>query len=260
MIPVGDDTPTRGTPWVTIGLIALNFAVFLLWEPITAKPAEQQTFFFCQAEIPYEVTNQTNLADGGAPALEALTADFGARDALAVQEAVQQECADKNWWLAVFVAMFLHGGWSHILGNMLYLGIFGNDVEDRLGGPIYLGFYIMGGLAAGALQVAFGPDSAIPSLGASGAIAAVLGAYLVLFPGAGVWTIVIPFFPTVRVPAAVLLGLWFLYQVFSGIGSIGADASSGVAYWAHVGGFVFGAVVAWLFFRDRRPTARYAQA
>jgi membrane associated rhomboid family serine protease len=251
MIPVHDDNPSRGVPWVTIAIIAANILVFLLWEPILGSKAEQQTFFFCQAEIPYEVTNQTNLADGGTQAREALTEDLGSEEAVDVQRAVRQECPGKNWWLAIFVAMFLHGGWSHIAGNMVYLGIFGNNVEDRLGRFPYLAFYVMGGLAAGGLQVAFGPSSTIPSLGASGAIAAVLGAYLVLFPGAGVYTIVIPFFPTVRVPALVLLGLWFVYQLFSGIGSIGADTTSGVAYWAHIGGFVFGVVIAWLFYRDR---------
>jgi membrane associated rhomboid family serine protease len=254
MIPVQDENPEPTTPYVTIGLIVACFVVFLFWEPSFGSAAEQNTFFFCQAEIPWETTHQENLADGGAPALRALTADFGAKDAEAVQTTVQQNCAEKNWWLAIFVAMFLHGGWAHILGNMLYLAIFGNNVEDRLGHGFYFGFYVMGGLAAGALQTAFGPDSTIPSLGASGAIAAVLGAYLVLFPGAGVWTIVIPFLPMVRVPAAVLLGLWFVYQLFSGIGSIGADASTDVAYWAHIGGFVFGVLIAWLFFRDRRPT------
>jgi membrane associated rhomboid family serine protease len=252
MIPIEDENPERTTPYVTIGLIVACFLVFLLWEPWLGSAREQNTFFFCQAEIPWETTHQENLAQGGNAALQALTGDFGAKDGEAVQATVQQDCPGKNWWLAIFVAMFLHGGWAHILGNMLYLAIFGNNVEDRLGHGFYLGFYIMGGLAAGGLQTAFGPSSTIPSLGASGAIAAVLGAYAVIFPNVLVRTIVIPFFPTVKIRAAILLGLWFLYQLFSGLGSIGADASTDVAYWAHIGGFLFGALIAWLFFRDRR--------
>src|SRR6266540_2374863 len=160
--------------------------------------------------------------------------------------------ADKNVNLSILVAMFLHGGWLHIGGNMLYLWIFGNNVEDRLKPGLYLVFYLLGGLAATGLQLAIGPASTIPNLGASGAIAAVLGSYLVLFPHARVYTLVIFFFiTTIELPAVALLGFWFILQLFSGVGSVGADVSGGVAYWAHVGGFAFGAAVTWLFFRDQ---------
>ncbi len=148
--------------------------------------------------------------------------------------------------------MFLHGGWLHIGGNMLFLWVFGNNVEDRLGYLAYPLFYVLGGLAAAGLQIAFAPDSTIPSLGASGAIGAVLGAYAVLFPNARVTTLVIFFFITVvEVRAILVLGVWFLLQLFSGAGQLGDHLNGGVAYWAHVGGFGFGALVAWLLYRPR---------
>jgi membrane associated rhomboid family serine protease len=153
----------------------------------------------------------------------------------------------------VFVAMFLHGGWLHIGGNMLFLWVFGNNVEDRLGRMLFIAFYLLGGVAASALQLAFDPSSAVPSLGASGAVAAVLGAYLVMFPRARVVTLVILFFfiTAVELPAVLVLGAWFVLQLFSGVGGLGAQVNGGVAYWAHVGGFVFGLAVTALFFRGR---------
>src|SRR4029079_203728 len=144
-------------------------------------------------------------------------------------------------------------GGLRIAGSMLFLCVFGNTVEDRLGPLVYPLFYVMGGIAAAALQIAVGPNSAVPNLGASGAIGAVLGAYLVLFPRARVTTLVIFFFITaIEVPAWLLLGVWFLLQVFSGGTALLSQADGGVAYWAHVGGFAFGAIVAWLFYRPRR--------
>jgi membrane associated rhomboid family serine protease len=148
--------------------------------------------------------------------------------------------------------MFLHGGWLHLGGNMLFLWVFGNNVEDRLGYVVYPLFYVLGGLAASGLQLAFDANSTIPSLGASGAIGAVLGAYIVLFPHARVTTLVIFFFITVvEIRAGVVLAIWFVLQLFSGVGQLGSDVNGGVAYWAHVGGFAFGALVAWLFYRRR---------
>jgi membrane associated rhomboid family serine protease len=135
---------------------------------------------------------------------------------------------------------------------MLFLWVFGNNVEDRLGYVVYPLFYVLGGLAASGLQLAFDPNSTIPSLGASGAIGAVLGAYIVLFPHARVTTLVIFFFITVvEIRAGVVLAIWFVLQLFSGVGQLGSDVNGGVAYWAHVGGFAFGALVAWLFYRRR---------
>jgi membrane associated rhomboid family serine protease len=159
-----------------------------------------------------------------------------------------------------FTAMFVHadwtnGGWLHIAGNMLFLWVFGNNVEDRLGYVVFPLFYLMGGIAATALQIAFDANSTIPSLGASGAIGAILGAYAVLFPHARVTTLVIFFFITVvEIRAAFVLAAWFLFQVVSGVGQLGREVGGGVAYWAHIGGFAFGALVAWLLYRPRGRT------
>ncbi len=253
MIPIRDANPTRRLPVLTLALIAANVAVFLLWQPTFGSEGEQTTFFYCRAEIPFEVTHQENLAEGGEEARVAIDEDLGPGTGAQIQPALQQECPNKSWLASLFVAMFLHGGWLHLAGNMLFLWIFGNNVEDRLGYVVYPLFYVLGGLAATGLQVAFGPDSTIPSLGASGAIGAILGAYLVLFPGARVLTLIFFFFITwVELPAIVVLGVWFVLQVFSGVGQLGSELTGGVAYWAHVGGFAFGAIVAWLFYRRRR--------
>jgi rhomboid family protein len=254
VIPLRDANPTQRFPVVTIALIAANVAVFLLWQPSFGTEQEQQAFYFCHAEIPWEVSHQENLAQGGLEARLALDADLGPGAGVAVQTLQRQECPNKSWWLSVFVAMFLHGGWLHLAGNMLFLWIFGNNVEDRLGYVVYPLFYILGGLAASALQLAIAPNSTIPSLGASGAIGGVLGAYIVLFPHARVLTLIIFFFITViEVPAGVILAIWFVLQLFSGVGQLASEVNGGgVAYWAHVGGFAFGALVAWLFYRNRR--------
>jgi len=149
----------------------------------------------------------------------------------------------------ILTSMFLHGGWAHVLGNMLYLWIFGDNVEDRLGHVRYLLLYLAGGVAAALAQVAISPDSAVPMVGASGAIAAVLGGYIVLYPRASVYTWI--FFSIVPIPAVVWLGLWFVLQLFSGVASLGAAATGGVAFFAHVGGFVAGLALVKLL--DRGP-------
>jgi membrane associated rhomboid family serine protease len=150
--------------------------------------------------------------------------------------------------LTLLSSQFLHGGWLHLLGNLLYLWIFGNNVEDRMGRAGFLLFYLVGGVVAGLTQVAIDPESTIPTIGASGAIAATLGAYLVFFPGAKVTSLVFLgfFYQLVRVPAAIVLVLWFVLQLLDGIGSLGLSQGGGVAFFAHIGGFVFGAAVAWL--------------
>ena len=262
MIPLRDSNPTSRFAWVTLAIIAANVAVFLLWEPSFGANNDASTlfFFYCNAEVPWEVSHQEALADGGADARRAIQDDLGAETGpgvgVALQRELQRRCPDKSWWESVFVAMFLHGGWLHIGGNMLFLWIFGNNVEDRLGRLAFVAFYLLGGLAAAGLQLAFDASSAVPNLGASGAIAAILGAYLVLFPRARVLTLVIFFFITwVELPAVVVLAAWFVLQLFSGVGGLTSEVSGGVAYWAHVGGFVFGAAVAWLFYRRRGPSA-----
>jgi membrane associated rhomboid family serine protease len=156
--------------------------------------------------------------------------------------------------VTVLTAMFLHGGWLHLLGNMLYLWIFGDNVEDRLGHGRFVLLYVAGGAAAALAQVAIAPDSGIPMLGASGAIASVLGAYIVLYPRASVYTWVPIFLGIVRIPALVWLGLWFALQLLSGVASLGAQPSGGVAFFAHAGGFVAGVVLVKLL--DRGPRWR----
>jgi rhomboid family protein len=265
LIPLRDSNPTRRFAWVTLAIIAANVAIFLLWQPTLGGKTEERSFFFfyCHAEVPWEVTHQESLAAGGAAARAAIEADlgsdFGPNVGAALQRALERRCPDKSWWQSVFVSMFLHGGWLHIGGNMLFLWIFGNNIEDRLGRVAFVVFYLLGGLAAAALQLAFGPGSTVPNLGASGAIAAILGAYLVMFPRARVVTLVFFFFITwVELPAVIVLGVWFVLQLFSGFGGLTSGVSSGVAYWAHVGGFAFGMAAAWLFFRGRGDAGRPA--
>lgn len=253
MIPLRDANPTRRRSWITLVLIAVNVAVFFLWQPFSADQATQQGFLFCNAQIPWEITTGENLADGGGPARLAIADTYGPGSGAPVQRFLDQECPQKSPYLAVLVSMFMHGSILHIAGNMLFLWIFGNNVEDRLGRFPFIAFYLIGGLAATALQVMFDPSSTIPSLGASGAIGAVLGAYLVLFPHARVTTLVFFFFVTIiQLPAIFVLGAWFVLQLFSGVGQLGTAVQGGVAYWAHVGGFAFGALIALLFYRGRR--------
>ena len=252
MIPIRDANPTRRVPVVTIALIAVNVAVYLLWQPSFGTQQEQQAFYYCHAEIPFEVSHQENLAHGGLAARLALDADLGIGSGAPVQSFLRQECPAKSWFRSVFVAMFLHGSLLHLGGNMLFLWVFGNNVEDRLGHVVYPLFYVLGGLAASGLQLAFAPNSTIPNLGASGAIGGVLGVYIVLFPRARITTLVIFFFITViEIPASVVLAVWFVLQLVSGVGQLGTAVNGGVAYWAHVGGFAFGALVAWAFYRRR---------
>ncbi len=160
--------------------------------------------------------------------------------------------------ITVLTAMFMHASWSHIIGNMVFLWAFGPEIEDSMGPWRYSIFYLMGGIAATAMQVAFFPHSAVPNLGASGAIAAVMGAFLVTFPRDEIRSLLV-IFVFVRVtyiPAVLLIGGWFLLQLWNA-GSIAPHESSGVAYLAHVGGFIFGAVFARLFERSDRVTSRY---
>jgi membrane associated rhomboid family serine protease len=252
VLPLRDRNPTSRRPWVTLALIAANVVVFLAWQPSFDSTIEQDGFYFCNALIPYEVTHGTNLADGGFRAREAISNDFGdPRAGPAVQALVRRECPGKSPFLALLISMFLHAGWLHLAGNLLFLWVFGNNVEDRLGHATYLGFYVVGGLGASGLQIAFGANSTIPNVGASGAIAAILGAYLVMFPRARVLTLL--FVALIELPAAVVLGLWFVLQFFSGVGSLTSGVEGGVAYWAHVGGFVAGLLAAKLLGPRRAP-------
>lgn len=220
MIPLRDANPTRRTALVTLALV-LACGVAFGWE-LGLQASSDAAFVAAITEW------------GVVPA--ELTAAWGRGDLLSMET------------FTLISSQFLHGGWLHLLGNLLYLWIFGNNVEDRLGRPGFLLFYLVGGVLAALAQVAIDPGSPIPTIGASGAIAAVLGAYLVFFPGARVTSFVFLgfFYQLVRIPAAIVLGLWFVLQLMSGLGSLGIAQQGGVAFFAHIGGFVFGAVVAWL--------------
>jgi membrane associated rhomboid family serine protease len=267
MLPLRDDNPTRRFAFVTLIIIAVNVVAFLAWEPTFASDpnssGKQTVFFFCHAMIPYEVIHHTSLGDGG-PAARRAIAEAGVvtpNEAGDFQQFLAKSCHHKSWLASVFESMFLHAGWVHIGGNMLFLWVFGNNVEDKIGPIKYLLFYFAAGIAAAATQVALihsGTNAIIPNLGASGAIAGVLGAYLLMFPRRRVLTLVFFFFITfVYLPAFVVLGLWFVLQLFNGVGALSqrVNAGGGVAVWAHIGGFTFGAVLAILFF----PKERFGQ-
>jgi membrane associated rhomboid family serine protease len=214
-MPISDvEERAMVSPVVTIGLIAVNVLVFFLQPaipPDAAGLADIPDFYRRYAVVPAVVAGGGNLA-------------------------------------SVFTAMFLHGNLLHLVGNMLYLWIFGDNVEDRLGHLPYLAFYLLSGVVATAVQVWLFPSSMVPNLGASGAIAGVLGAYLVLFPRAQI-NVLMGYYGMTRMSALVVLGLWFVLQLFSGgsqLGSAAAAETGGVAFWAHIGGFVAGAAMALL--------------
>jgi len=209
MIPLRDTIPARRFPVVNTAIIGLNVLLFLFESALS--PDQLDRFIWLWGLVP---------------------ADFWQGGTL-------------GRWLPLFTSMFMHGGWWHLISNMLALYIFGDNVEDRLGHFRYLLFYMFGGLAASAAHLAAYSDSPIPTVGASGAIAAVLGAYLVLFPHARVLTLIPVFYflRIVELPALVYQGFWFISQLFNGLFALAAAnvlQSGGVAWWAHIGGFVFG--------------------
>jgi membrane associated rhomboid family serine protease len=237
MIPIRDDIPSRSAPIVSVSLIVVNALAFLYQLSLGQEGLE----LFMQQ---YAVIPARYFASG-------YLDQFGMIHAIPVTDLV----------VPVFSAMFLHGGWMHIGGNMLYLWIFGDNVEDRMGHGRFLVFYLLCGILATVAHIMFSPESRVPSLGASGAIAGVLGAYLLLFPRARVMTIV-PIFIFVQfisIPAVIVLGIWFLQNFFAGAASLGVQSAQtgGVAWWAHIGGFVSGMVLVHLFKRkDYWPVER----
>ncbi len=237
MLPLKDVNPTRRTPLVTLALIVACVVAWVFWQQEPARSAQDDLVFNLEyAAIPCELRQGTPLS------IDEIQATFGSLggdpDACGVERPDAEEVfPDKSVWLAAVASMFFHGGLMHIGGNMLYLWIFGNNIEDHLGHVRYLLFYLVGGIVATATHVALQPDSTIPVVGASGAVAAVMGAYLVWFPRAPVRTVLFLGFPIVAtVQAKWLLGFWFVLQFFT-------SPNSGVAWAAHVGGFAFGAVV-----------------
>jgi membrane associated rhomboid family serine protease len=174
---------------------------------------------------------------------------------------IPSEIAAGRNFITILTAMFMHGGWLHIVGNMIYLWAFGPEVEDVMGRMRYLVFYLLGGLVASLAQVAINPSSTVPSLGASGAIAAVMGGFLIIFPRDRIRTVVfVGWFVTITlIPAIILIGLWFLIQLFGEVGAVVQKQTGGIAYMAHVGGFVFGMASARLFKRRHRPAKRWSK-
>jgi membrane associated rhomboid family serine protease len=252
LLPIKDNIPTVRFPVVTVALILINVAMFFgfqhaHWNGHGFAVSESNTVKY--AFIPYELTHLGKKC-GEVPGTDFSTSKIvcerstGQLDQAGVKPGDDQPTV----WLTILTAMFMHGGLLHIAGNMLFLWIFGNNVEDSMGRPTFIGFYLLGGLAATLLQTAVGPNSTVPNLGASGAIAAVLGGYALLYPRARVATLIfIIFFVTVlELPALVVLGGWFLLQVAdAGVSSGGAQG--GVAYFAHIGGFLFGLLTIKLF-------------
>jgi len=221
LFPLHDENPTGITPYFTYGLIGLNIVVFLHERSLSSEQLDQ--FFGMYAVIPRELTNSF-----------------------------------AEEWTTLFTSQFLHGGWLHLISNMVFLWVFGNNIEERMGHFKYLIFYLACGALAALSQWFIGMDSTIPSLGASGAIAGVLGAYVIRFPKSRILTLVFLgfFITTIRIPAVVLIGIFVIQNVISGLLSLQAAnmgvEAGGVAYWAHIGGFAFGMILAPLFGLFRR--------
>ncbi len=235
MLPLKDDVPTRTVPFVTVGIIALNVLVFL-----------------------YQASLELGAEPGAARAAQGFVFEFGLIPCR-LTGACQVAGEFPSPVVTIFTSMFLHGGLFHIFGNMLYLWIFGNNVEDTLGHGRFVGFYLASGVAAALTQTLMGPASGVPMIGASGAVSGVLGAYLVLFPHASVLTLIVFgfFIRIVRIPALIVLGFWIVLQFLNGIVTFGAAAAGrapegGVAWFAHIGGFLAGLALLYVL-RRRRP-------
>jgi membrane associated rhomboid family serine protease len=232
MLPLSDSPRTRRTPWINLTLIVINVVVFL-----------------------YELTLGSDL--------EAFARHWGVVPVQVAQALQGSPGAHLAVLATLITATFLHAGWLHLGGNMLFLWIFGDNVEDRLGHGRYLVFYLVCGIVANLAQVYAAPTSDVPAIGASGAIAGVLGAYAVTYPGATV-SVILPIFflfTVVDVPALIMIGLWFITQFFSGVASLGEASAEagGVAWWAHVGGFVFGMLLMIVLPKDQpRPSSDWS--
>lgn len=255
MIPLKDNIPTDRFPFVTLGLIVVNFVVYILavshGGSFISGPDLQEEVKY--SAIPFALTH---------PSYHCGLIQTVTGAAIACRHGSVPNTLPA--WQTIFTGMFMHASLLHIGGNMLFLWIFGNNVEDALGHVKYLFFYLVGGIAALALQVAISPAAIVPTLGASGAIAAVLGGYIVLYPRARVLSLVIIIFfiTVIELPAWVLLGFWFVLQAVYGATSLVTPAGGrgGVAYFAHVGGFLFGLLTVRLLANRRRRLARQLPA
>jgi membrane associated rhomboid family serine protease len=254
MMPLKDNIPTDRFPVVTVAIIVLNIVMFFGFQQAEWAPGggfavdNQNTIEY--AEIPYEITHPGEncgvIGDLDDPGAKVVCGEPAELDRAGADPGGDQP----STWLTLLTSMFMHGGLLHIAGNMLFLWIFGNNVEDSMGPVKFVVFYLLGGLAATAAQVGFSPNEPVPTLGASGAVAAVLGAYALLYPRARVVTLVfiIIFITVIELPAALVLFGWAVLQVLSASSeaAVGGEGG-GVAYWAHIGGFVFGLALIKLF-------------
>jgi len=219
MIPIGDTNPRQRFPVVTVLVIVLNFLVFIYQQTLPSEDLNQ--FILSAGMVPFRVTQA--FGPGAASSL--------------------------------ITCIFMHGSWMHILGNMLYLWIFGDNIEDRMGPLPFAIYYVAMGIIASLAQIAIDPLSKIPTIGASGAVAGVLGTYLMLYPRTRVRTLVIVFrfLRMIEMPAIVVLGFWFVLQLFNGVSAIADTSMGGVAWFAHIGGFVAGVIVGWVLGGQKRP-------
>jgi membrane associated rhomboid family serine protease len=217
MLPLYDTVRSRTFPLINLTLIFANIAAFLY--ELRMDPATLKEFIFTWGLIPARFLSDTTTA-----------------------------------WITIFSSMFLHGGWFHMINNMWVLFVFGGNVEARMGGIRYLIFYLLSGVAAALLQIYILPASLVPMIGASGAVAGVLGAYLILFPRARIASLVpiLFIFTIIEIPAMIYLVFWFVSQLYSGLFAVEGGSGSGIAWWAHIGGFLFGLIM--VFFFRRRTT------
>jgi membrane associated rhomboid family serine protease len=247
VFPIKDDIPTRRFPVLTIAVIVINVVMFFGFQgaqiTLGGAAVDNQNAIEYGA-IPYEISHP------GEQCAEAVGGRIACADSDVVERGVGQSLAPT--WLTVLTSMFMHGGLLHIAGNMLFLWIFGNNIEDSMGRARFVVFYLLGGIVALLAQTAIDPDAAVPTIGASGAVAAVLGGYALLYPRARVVTLVliIFFITVVELPALLVLGLWFLLQLLYAGAEFAQPVSGeegGVAYFAHIGGFLFGLLLIKLF-------------
>jgi membrane associated rhomboid family serine protease len=246
MLPISDENERgHGAAFVSLAFIAVNVVVFLVLQGAGAS-AEGQAFTYGYSAVPREITENVDLVDP-----EPITIDGRTQE-------IPQEPGPSPIWLTLLTSMFMHGSWLHIGGNMLFLWIFGDNVEHRVGHGLFLIFYVVAGIIASFAQIMIDADSVIPTLGASGAISGVLGAYLVMFPTNRVLVILLRF--PVWVPAIVVIGLWAVLQFVNGLGAIAVteETGGGVAYMAHIGGFVAG-IAAGIVFRAIYHEPRHAR-
>jgi membrane associated rhomboid family serine protease len=269
LIPLKDNIPTDRFPLVTVAIIAINVFVFLFLQGASLSGEQVDTKTVVEyGAIPYRVTHPGKECDlarvqdatTGAIGEDVVCEGTGAYRA-AQQAGALEKVDNPPWFVTLVSSMFMHGGWLHIAFNMLFLWIFGNNIEDSMGRIRYILFYLLGGIAAVAAQIAVSPSAVVPTVGASGAIAAVLGGYLILYPRARILTIVFLFlfFTFIEIPAMVMLGIWIFLQFLPAVGQLATPdvGGGGVAYWAHLGGFIFGMAAIMLF--AHRKSTRYEQ-